>query len=274
MTQHIINCSNGMIEYRIEGKGPTIMVLNGGHCSRATRLSHERLVDHGFSVLTPSRPGYDSTSDSVGTTAQDAADSLSELLDLLHIPSVDIIGISAAGPTALAFAQRHAQKVRKLVLESAVTLPWGKEIKFLSHFGFGKAERLTWAFVKLFLKLSPQTATRMMLQQLTTSDAGKVVQTLEKDDILFVQRMIQTSQSGTGFLNDVGHRVDSLEGIVAPTLVLYSRHDKFVPPTHAARIVAEIPTAKLVEVSADTHLIWIGKSADEVWEKRLQFLQS
>lgn len=274
MTQHIINSSKGMIEYRLEGKGPTVMILNGGHCSRATRLSHERLVNHGFSVLTPSRPGYDSTSNSVGKTAQDAADSLSELLDLLYIQSVDVIGISAAGPTALAFAQRHPEKVRKLILESAVTLPWGEEIKSLSHLGFGKAERLTWAFVKLFLKLSPQTMTRTMLQQLTTSDARKVIQTLEKDDILFVQRMIQTSQSGTGFLNDIEHRVDNLEGIESPTLVLYSRHDKFVPPAHAARIAAEIPAAELVEVSADTHLIWIGKSASEVWEKRLQFLRS
>jgi pimeloyl-ACP methyl ester carboxylesterase len=101
-----------------------------------------------------------------------------------------------------------------------------------------------------------------------------VIQVVEKDDILFVQNMIQTSQSGTGFVNDTEHRVDSLQGIVAPTLVLYSRYDKFVPPTHVARIAAEIPTAELFEVSADTHLLWIGRTAREVWEKRLQFLQS
>jgi pimeloyl-ACP methyl ester carboxylesterase len=199
---------------------------------------------------------------------------LSELLELLHIQSVDIIGISAAGPTALAFAQRHAGKVRKLIMESAVALPWGKEIKLLSTLGFGRSEKLTWALIKLVSKLSPITMTRMMLQQLTTLDIRNVMQALEKDDILFVQNMIQSSQSGTGFLNDIEHRVGNLEGITAPTLVMYSPHDKFVPPAHAARIAAEIPTAELVEVSADTHLIWIGKSADDVWEKRLQFLRS
>jgi pimeloyl-ACP methyl ester carboxylesterase len=162
MAQNIIKTSRGVIEYRIEGEGPTIMVLNGGHCSRVTRLSHERLVEHGFCLLTPSRPGYDNTSNSVGKTAQEAADSLAELLDLLHIQSVDVIGISAAGATALAFSQRHAGKVRKLIPESAVTLPWGKEIKRLSRLGFGKSEKLTWALVKLFLKLSPKIMTRMM----------------------------------------------------------------------------------------------------------------
>ena len=61
MLQKTAITSKGPIEYRLEGAGPTVVVLNGGHCSRDTRLSHERLTLHGYSVLTPSRPGYDST---------------------------------------------------------------------------------------------------------------------------------------------------------------------------------------------------------------------
>src|SRR5690242_20997469 len=103
MTQQIARTSRGPIEYRFEGSGPTIVVLLGGHCSRETRLSHEKLTGHGFSVLTPSRPGYDSTPPEVGKSAQAAADALAALLDTLQIATVDMIGISAAGPTALAF---------------------------------------------------------------------------------------------------------------------------------------------------------------------------
>jgi hypothetical protein len=44
----IANTPYGSIEYRLEGNGPVVMVLNGGHCSRDTRLSHERLAQHGF----------------------------------------------------------------------------------------------------------------------------------------------------------------------------------------------------------------------------------
>jgi hypothetical protein len=61
MSQNIAKTAKGPIEYRFEGSGPTVLVLNGSHCSRESRLSHERLTEHGFSVLTPSRPGYDST---------------------------------------------------------------------------------------------------------------------------------------------------------------------------------------------------------------------
>ena len=91
-----------------------LVVLNGGHCSRDTRLSHEKLTEHGFSVLTPSRPGYDSTPSEVGQSAQESADALAALLDALQISTVDVIGISAAGPTALAFAQQHPSRTKKL----------------------------------------------------------------------------------------------------------------------------------------------------------------
>ena len=61
MSQDIAKTKKGPMEYRLEGSGPTVMVLNGGHCSRESRLSHEQFANNGFSVLTPSRPGYDST---------------------------------------------------------------------------------------------------------------------------------------------------------------------------------------------------------------------
>ncbi len=51
MPQQLAITSHGPIEYRLEGSGPTVMVLQGGHCSWESRLSHEGLADHGFSVL-------------------------------------------------------------------------------------------------------------------------------------------------------------------------------------------------------------------------------
>ena len=39
MAQMIAKTAKGPMEYRLEGRGPAVVVLNGGHCSRATRLS-------------------------------------------------------------------------------------------------------------------------------------------------------------------------------------------------------------------------------------------
>ena len=270
----IAQTAKGPIEYRFEGSGSTVVVLNGGHCSRDTRLSHEKLTEYGFSVLTPSRPGYDSTPSEVGKSARAAADALAVLLDTLQIATVDVIGISAAGPTALAFVQQHPNRVRKLVLESAVTTDWDEQTKRRSRIPFGRAAKVTWAVMHILLKLFPTVIIKALLHDLTVLDVNMVLQRMSPDDLVFVKRMLQTSQASTGFLNDIEHTVDHLAVITKPVLVMYSPNDRTVSPKNALRIANEIATSELYEVPSDTHLIWIGNSAKDVWQTRLSFLMS
>ena len=274
MPQTIAKTAKGPIEYRLEGNGPTVMVLNGGHCSRESRLSHEQLTAEGFSVLTPSRPGYDDTPPDVGRTAQEAADALAALLDALQISMADVIGISAAGPTALAFAQRHPSRTRKLILESAMATDWDEQTKRRARVGFGRAEKVTWAIMHMMLKLFPAAMIKALMHDLTILDVDEVIKRMSPGDLDFIKRMIQTSQSGTGFMNDIEHRVDNLAVITKPVLVMYSPNDKTVSPKNAYRVASEVATCELYEVPSDTHLIWIGKSANDVWQKRLSFLRS
>ena len=274
MSQKIVVTAKGQIEYRLEGSGPVIMVLNGGHCSRDSRLSHERLAQEGFSVLTPSRPGYDSTPSETGRSAQDAADALAALLDTLQIADVDLIGISAAGPTALAFAQQHPERTRKLILESAMATDWDEQTKKRARLGFGRAERLTWAVMHTMLKLFPDVIIRVLMRDLTVLDVNEVIGRMSQDDLAFIKRMILASRSGTGFINDIEHRLENLSGISKPVLVMYSPNDGTVSPKNARRMASEVAGCELYEVAADTHLIWIGRSAKDVWQKRLAFLRS
>jgi pimeloyl-ACP methyl ester carboxylesterase len=274
MPQTIAKTPLGPVEYRLEGTGPTIMVLNGGHCSRDTRLSHEQLTAHGFSVLTPSRPGYDSTPASVGKSAQAAADALAALPDTLQITAVAVIGISAAGPTALAFAQRHPHRIHKLILESAMTTDWDEKTKRRSRIGFGKLESLTWAVMHLMLRLFPTVIIKVLLHDLTILDVNEVLSRMSEADLSFIKRMLQTSRSGTGFINDIEHHVDAPASITAPVLVMYSPNDRTVSPKNAQSVAEEVRNCELYGVPSDTHLIWIGPSANEVWQKRLSFLKS
>ena len=250
------------------------MVLNGGHCSRDSRLSHERLALSGFSVLTPSRPGYDQTPSTVGRTAQEAADALASLLDTLNIATVFVIGISAAGPTALAFAQRHPERTRKLVLESAVATAWDEQTKKLAPLAFGRGEKFTWAMTRLALQYLPGLTIKLLVRALTVLDIDEVLKRMSQADLAFIKHMIQTSRSGTGFLNDIEHRLDDLSGISAPTLAMYSPYDKSVRPQNAKRVAAEVASCELYEIPSDTHLLWIGKYANDVWQKRLDFLRA
>jgi pimeloyl-ACP methyl ester carboxylesterase len=274
MSIRIARTAKGPIEYRLEGRGPVVLVLNGGHCSSHTRLSHEKLVSESFSVLTPSRPGYDSTPADVGRTAQAAADALAAFLDTLGVTSVSVIGISAAGPTALAFAQQYPGRAQKLILESAVATEWDAPTKRLARRLFGRAEGMTWTLVKLALSLLPRTVMKAMMRELTTFRVEDVLQRMTQDDIRFVKRMLQSVRSGTGFMNDIEHRVDQLQTIRVPVLVMYSPNDKSVPAKNAQQVAREVAHCELYEVPADSHLIWIGPHADRVWQKRLAFLRA
>ncbi len=274
MPPTVANTAKGPIEYRLEGRGPTVVVLNGGHCSRETRLSHEQLAAAGYSVLTPSRPGYDETPLDVGRTAQDAADAIAALLDALRISAATVIGISAAGPTALAFAQRHPTRTQGLILESAVATDWNERTKWRARLGFGRAAKVTWAVMHLTWKLFPNLMLKAVLHDLTSLDVTAVLKRMTPADWRFIDRMILTCGPSTGFVNDVEHTVDHLATITAPVLVMFSPYDNTVSPNNARRLSAEIVKCELFEVPSDTHLIWIGPSSNDVWQKRLSFLRS
>ncbi len=140
--------------------------------------------------------------------------------------------------------------------------------------GFGRAEKVTWAIMHLLLKLFPTAMIKVLLHDLTILDVDEVIRRMSPGDLDFIKRMIQTSQSGTGFMNDIEHRVDNLAAITRPVLVMYSPNDKTVSPKNAYRVASEVATCELYEAPSDTHLIWIGKSAKDVWQKRLSFLRS
>ena len=88
------------------------------------------------------------------------------LLEKLQISTVDVLGISAAGPTALAFAQRHPDKVRKLILESPIATDWDEKTKRRSRRGFGRAEKFTWSVMHLLLQIFPTVMIKALMRDL------------------------------------------------------------------------------------------------------------
>lgn len=128
--------------------------------------------------------------------------------------------------------------------------------------------------VRLGLHASPRATLKAMLRALTTLDSGHVLARMRPDDIGFFTRLLRTTRSGEGFLNDLEHRVDELHTIRAPPFTIYSPYDKSVPPSNAQRVSREVVGSELYETPADTHLIWIGPHAAHVWHRRRAFLQA
>src|SRR5690349_5199212 len=91
----IAETGQGVVEFARAGSGPTILQLHGGASGydQALALSWD-LHEAGFTVLTPSRPGYLRTPLTTGTTPEQAADSVAGLLDVLGIDRVCIMATS------------------------------------------------------------------------------------------------------------------------------------------------------------------------------------
>jgi pimeloyl-ACP methyl ester carboxylesterase len=123
MKSQIAQASLGSIEYTLLGSGPVVLICHGTSSNCFSTDIVDPLVQAGFSVLTPSRPGYGCTLLSVGPSAAGAAEALVALLDSLQIPTCDVVAISGGGPTGLALAAGFPQRVKRLVLAAAISHP-------------------------------------------------------------------------------------------------------------------------------------------------------
>lgn len=278
MTYGALRLSGGQLVYRSVGKGPVVLVLQGGHCTQATRLGHDKLAAVGYHVLTPSRPGYDSSSVALGASAQEAAVSLAALLESeqLNTAKVAVIGVSAAAPTAVTFAAQFPDKTAALILESGHVLPWDDETKNHAKRLFGRTEALTWAALKLALRLRPQAVMTTMLAELTTQDAEEVFRALADEDKRYFRALLKSMRSHRGFLCDLEHKISAqeMQQVLAPTLIMASPNDKNVPLEHAQHALTHIRNAVYYEVNAESHLLDMGAFKGYTWHKRLEFLRT
>ncbi|MBM4005027.1 MAG: alpha/beta hydrolase [Planctomycetes bacterium] len=115
----VVETAQGAMEFSLIGTDPVILHFHAGAagCDQTLALSWD-IQDEGFTVLTPSRPGYLRTPLSTGAAPEQAADAVASLLQLLAFDRVIVMGTSGGGPTALQFAIRHPTSAVGLILQS------------------------------------------------------------------------------------------------------------------------------------------------------------
>jgi pimeloyl-ACP methyl ester carboxylesterase len=266
----------GLIEYRMVGEGLPILLLNGGHTNCHSPLGHEAFfLRQGYRLIIPSRPGYGKTPSSTGRTAEAFADSLVGLLDELRLEQVIVVGISAAGPTALQLAGRHPERVNKLILQNAVT--GGKFPSFGVRLGaylvFNPlVERVTWTLFRTFARTAPLSALNVMMGSLSMLKPAQVVMTMTPEQQQSALAFLLASRSGSGFMHDLQHVCGDLRRIAAPTLVIASKYDGSMDLSHAHYAVDHIPNAELYIAPAESHLMWFSACNTEIEATMRAFL--
>ncbi|QBD78610.1 alpha/beta hydrolase [Ktedonosporobacter rubrisoli] len=274
----IAHTSRGPLEYRIVGQGSAVLVLNGGHTNCSSPLGHESFfLDQGYQLIIPSRPGYGRTPSSVGKTAEAFADTLVSFLDSLHPDQVIVVGISAAGPTALQLAGKHPDRVSKLILQNAVTggkFPTGLTRVF-TYLAFNPiAEPWIWAAFRSYGRRAPLAALKSMLRSLSSLPADQVLTKMSPKQQQDALNLLLASRSGSGFLHDIHHRCGDISRITAPTLIIESKYDGAVDSSHATYAAERIANVELFIAPAESHLLWFSPHNVEIEAKMRVFLEA
>ncbi len=267
----------GSVEYLLKGEGPTVLFVHGGHGSCLGEFGQQSLIDNGFSVLIPTRPGYRGTPIGSGETVYATADLFAALLDALEIEKVTVVGISAGGPTALVFAGRYPELTEKLILESAVVKPWMHRLtvqyyaaRVIFH---PKRQEEFWRRLREKLRKDEKKTLVKNLKRFTRLKPDDMLSRLSGEELRTLKEGLVTgNDSGCGFVHDMEHRSGDIRKISCPTLIIHSQNDGCLPISHAEYAHKMIRESQLYHAPTDSHFIYIGPGSREVLEKRLSFL--
>lgn len=278
----IVSFESMTIEYSLVGEGEPVLVMHGGHSNCNEEFGYQALVKSGFSVITPSRPGYGRTSKKVGKDLAMACEYYVRLLDHLKIEKVHVLAISAGGPSGICLAASYPARIRTLTLQSAVTKEWlkpsDKEYKAARILFHPKMEKVTWRFVAALSNLFPRFIFKQMLPSFSKLTYDLAKDQISEGDVEAIRKMNNRQRSGFGFFLDLTQlnaiTRDDLRAIACPTLIMHSKHDGSVPLDHAYYAQKQIGGSRLCILESWGHLIWIGTSSAVTDETVIGFLKS
>ena len=263
--------AKGTIEYTTMGEqekaSHNLLILHGtpGGYDAGMILANWLDLDDDTHVIIPSRPGYLRTPIKVGLTPAAAADAMIALLDELDIDKVTVLGWSGGGPTAVQLAQRHPNRVEKMILLSARIKNDGKYVFEESDeselpFDTSNVDISNSFFGPDFKKFAQMQGFNLMPDFLLYDYFPEQTAHIQ----LTVDRLRQSasttmppSRRNMGRQNDYWQFASLAEqpviNIDMPTLLIYSDSDLSVGYEHGEYINKAIVNSELITVKNETH---------------------
>lgn len=237
---------NLQLHYNDCGVGNEVVVMLHGSGPGATGWANfnrniEPLVEAGFRIILLDCPGWGKSDTIVSTSSRSDlnATALKGMLDALDIEKVHILGNSMGGHSAVAFALRYPERVKKLILMGGGT---GGASLFTPMPAEG-IKRLN----KLYREPTIENLKEMMdIFVFDTSDLTEELFQTRLNNILANQdhltNFVKSLEANPKQFPDFSPRLGEIS---AETLVVWGRQDRFVPMDTGLRLMAGIPKAQL-----------------------------
>jgi pimeloyl-ACP methyl ester carboxylesterase len=238
------------VAYVRAGSGPTIVLLHGGgtwsyswrHNVDALARSHDVIaldfIGHGFTRrISPDAASYD---------FDQTSSFLLAALDSLNVQQADFVGNSWGGGWALAFAQDHPDRVRRLVLIGSSGVPQRDRWEW---------ELLRWPVIGdivggLVRRSDVADGLRAAVADpasITDSDVSAVYAPLTVGEV-------QAGQVGFMRQLDFRRTASRLHEIKQPALVLWGELDRYVTLNSQEQICHALPSAALQVIAEAGHV--------------------
>jgi pimeloyl-ACP methyl ester carboxylesterase len=250
VNRHVISTQWGAVEYAERGSGDPVLVVHGIYHNCVGGLLSVRDLFPDRRVIAPSRFGYLGSSMPPKATPAAQADAFAALVDALEIRQIDVVGLSAGATSALQFALRHPEKVKRLAVlvgnlpgsPTAVVQPWWAKLQ---------RQFVMWAL----RTYAPSTMVRMVA-------AVPKGFALSGDDLRFVSELIDSlfpvSPQGVDFdlfVSNADVNSYNLEAISVPTLIAHTTDDQLASHEASQRAAARIAGARFVSLESGGHLM-------------------
>ncbi|CAB3672997.1 3-oxoadipate enol-lactonase [Achromobacter piechaudii] len=237
--------SHARLFYVIDGPAdaPVLVLSNSlGTCSDMWARQIPELTRH-FRVLRYDTRGHGKSSipDGEYTFAQLAGD-VAELLAHLNIERAHFCGLSMGGPTGIALALSHPERVGKLILCNTAARIGSAE---------GWSTRIAAVAEQSLEKMAPTLVERWLTDGYRAAEPG-LTQVL----IDMLRRTPDAGYSANcAALRDADYR-EQVAAITAPTLVISSTHDLAATPAQGRELAAAIAGARYVELNTSHISNW------------------
>jgi pimeloyl-ACP methyl ester carboxylesterase len=229
------------VAYQSVGSGPALLLLHAfPFDSRMWRQTAASLASQ-RRVITPDMRGFGlSDLGSGGFSIADLADDLAALLDALNLPAASVGGMSMGGYVALAFARRHRDRLKSLVLADTKAAADTPEARLGREAAISLVEKQ--GVAALLEKQIPRLLSASASDELRAE--VRVLGAQPEDTVIAAIRA----------LRDRPDRTAELPEIAIPALVVVGSEDALSSPADARAMAAAMPDARVAEIPGAGHL--------------------
>jgi pimeloyl-ACP methyl ester carboxylesterase len=254
--EHTIDLGGTPVYYRTAGEAPAdipVLYLHGLPTSSDDWLPFLELTGG----IAPDLIGFGRSgkAGNLDYSLDGHADFIEQLLETLEVERVQLVAHDWGAGGGLAFAQRHPERIDRLVLIDALPLAPG-----FSHGRFGRIWRRPVIGELVMGSVTKRLLARALRNACTTPDAWPAdrVEAVWDQFDQGTQRAILRLHRATGpeQLAAAGAQLDTIE---APALILWGEHDKWLAPRYSEQYAGRLANATAQPIPAAGHWPWLDR---------------